>query len=222
MSLRSRVWLVIVIATLHPSGTYNMNATADVAQDAAVVIDGRVDNAARVDASIVRAAQREAARVFKQAGVVITWSEAPAASAANRVHVRLLAAEDAKRVMMASEGGYRVVAQASSEARRVYVDWGGVHAAAIHAGRNPSEVLGIVLAHELGHLLLPGYGHGATGLMRARYTTLLAGDFRFTAHEASLMQQTARTWNAGLKDRERSAPPGIAAAGENTAYGIGC
>src|SRR3954454_13924468 len=112
MSLRSRVWLVIVTATLHPSATDNINATADVAQDAAVVIDGQMDNAARVGASIVRAAQREAARVFKEAGVVINWS--PAASAANPVHVRLLAAEDAKRIMVASEGGYRVVAQASS------------------------------------------------------------------------------------------------------------
>jgi len=34
---------------------------------------------------------------------------------------------------------------------------------------NPSRVLALVLAHEVGHTLLPEYSHSSSGLMRARW-----------------------------------------------------
>jgi len=39
------------------------------------------------------------------------------------------------------------------------------------SGSGPlSEILGSVMAHEVGHLLLPGVGHSIRGIMRARWT----------------------------------------------------
>jgi hypothetical protein len=39
-----------------------------------------------------------------------------------------------------------------------------------------STILAYVIAHELGHLLLPGYGHSPTGVMRADWDNPLARD----------------------------------------------
>jgi hypothetical protein len=56
-------------------------------------------------------------------------------------------------------------------------------------GQDPADILALVLAHEIGHLLLPVGAHSEHGVMRARWRTedlrrLDVGRLGFTAEQA--------------------------------------
>jgi hypothetical protein len=56
-----------------------------------------------------------------------------------------------------------------------------------------SSVLAIVMAHEIGHLLLPDSRHSAAGLMRGvwdreDFSNAVSGVLRFSAHQADLIR----------------------------------
>ena len=74
----------------------------------------------------------------------------------------------------------------------VYID--RVEALATETGVDRGELLGRVVAHEIGHLLLGTSEHAPTGLMRATWTNLeirrqLPLDWRFSAQESAEMQR---------------------------------
>ena len=77
------------------------------------------------------------------------------------------------------------------------------HAAA-HADVSSGTLLGRVMAHEIGHLLLGGRYHGATGVMRAEWPDALlsrTGDqWRFSIDETARMRRTLDS------DRSESCP----------------
>ena len=64
--------------------------------------------------------------------------------------------------------------------------------AASRAGVEPGTLLGRVMAHEVGHLLLGGGYHGDAGVMRAHWPDALIGhageEWRFSILEATRMQ----------------------------------
>jgi hypothetical protein len=58
-----------------------------------------------------------------------------------------------------------VLGFAIPSANRVYVHYDRVHALARHHKEQPGWFLGVVIAHELGHILLPRAGHTEIGVM---------------------------------------------------------
>ena len=55
------------------------------------------------------------------------------------------------------------------------------------------EILGHIMAHEIGHLLLPGYAHSVTGIMRAHWrqvewTLICQGKLNFLREEARFLR----------------------------------
>ncbi len=68
-------------------------------------------------------------------------------------------------------------------------------AAAVRAGVQPGLVLGLVMAHEIGHLLLGTGYHGDAGVMRAHWPDALLNrapeQWRFSGLEARRLQQAA-------------------------------
>lgn len=68
-----------------------------------------------------------------------------------------------------------------------------IHAAASRVGAEPGTLLGRVMAHEVGHLLLGSGYHGSAGVMRAEWPdTFLTRDgdaWRFSMYEAERMRQ---------------------------------
>jgi hypothetical protein len=73
-------------------------------------------------------------------------------------------------------------------------------------------ILGDVIAHELGHLLLGNHAHSVQGIMRARWQAdqlhgLSAGRLFFTTDQAARLRNSARSL------RERSSPVVVAEAG---------
>jgi predicted SprT family Zn-dependent metalloprotease len=58
-----------------------------------------------------------------------------------------------------------------------------------------ADVMGGVVAHEIGHLLLGSHAHASTGIMRAQWRgedlhKLVKGELLFTAEQAAQMRTT--------------------------------
>ena len=72
----------------------------------------------------------------------------------------------------------------------VNVVWSVAHG----AGVDPRDLLGLAIAHELGHVLLNTNSHARTGLMRANWSRAELrradeSDSRFLSNEAATMRQ---------------------------------
>jgi len=67
-----------------------------------------------------------------------------------------------------------------------------------HAESQTPTILGAVIAHELGHLLLSTNEHSRTGIMQSHWypdqvLQLMKGDLLFTREQSKLMREKART-----------------------------
>jgi hypothetical protein len=135
----------------------------------AIVI--RIDDHVDVPSDILTIAQNEATRIFRAAGVPVEWTlrrEAqPPGDAARNFTVVILndpAAVAGKPVDFVESN---VAGQAVRNAGRAYIYYRRVTFAAARHARHVGTVLGMVIAHELGHLLLPPNSHASAGIMRA-------------------------------------------------------
>jgi hypothetical protein len=89
---------------------------------------------------------------------------------------------------------------AAANGRIAYVLYDRVVAAALGAGWDPVDFMSVVIAHEIGHLLLPRGSHTADGLMRGHWEIddLRRVDRRtltFTDGQAELMRQTLLSYD---------------------------
>ena len=107
--------------------------------------------------------------VYAKIGVHVVWVEGAAAGApadgALHLDVILLTAGMADRIRR----DVTAFGLASHVARRAYIFCTRVFAHASETGSDPSRVLGLVLAHEIGHMLLPEHSHTVSGLMMAEW-----------------------------------------------------
>ena len=87
--------------------------------------------------------------------------------------------------------GVALAADANRAVVSVYLD--AVAYVARRYGQPIGKVLGIALAHEIGHVLLPPPSHSTSGIMRASWEGdalrhAISGDIAFTARQAALMR----------------------------------
>ena len=150
-----------------------------------------IENRGVVLPEIVGGAREQLEHVFDAAGVGVESSAEPDHDrCANQftIHVVILGGSNADRFTERERVNRKVLAQASSEARRVYVFWDRVGPAVDGQAIPRDDALGIVLAHELGHVLLPGRGHSPHGIMQANYNAYLSYGLKFTAEEGAVMR----------------------------------
>jgi hypothetical protein len=150
-----------------------------------------IHDTAAVTGDDLTAARILTAKVFGRAGVNIEWTTSsacsPGADAPFCVQVLLRprnreSAPGPRRVMgtaLASDPGRAVLS--------LYFD--AITAVALRYGMPRGEVLGLALAHEMGHVLLPPPSHAATGIMQPSWEGddirhVLAGDAVFTTAQA--------------------------------------
>jgi len=78
--------------------------------------------------------------------------------------------------------------QASHMTKRAYIFCERVLAHAQATGSDPGRMLGLVLAHEIGHMLLPGHGYTAVGLMRADWIGTITAIPEFLPEQAETIR----------------------------------
>jgi hypothetical protein len=146
-----------------------------------------VVNHAEVPAGTLADAQRRASDVFAAAGVFTAWvAEDPdtgsSDGAALHLRVLLLSPEMSERKISSGRLGDRVMGLAYRIAKRADILYPRIADLALKKGCQVSDVLGRVLAHEIGHLLL-ATGHSDRGIMQADLELRRGAPLRFTAAE---------------------------------------
>jgi hypothetical protein len=173
-----------------------------VAQEPArLAVRVAIHDSAIVPIDVLETARNRAGAAFERAGVDVEWG-APGSG------TNLCRSNDAApfciqvllrpRDSQSAPGSRRIMgmALAADERRAVlslYFD--AVTDVARRYGSPRGEVLGLALAHEMGHVLLPPPSHSATGIMQPSWEGddirhVLAGDVTFT--EAQILAIRAR------------------------------
>lgn len=158
------------------------------AQDEARTLVLHVDNYARIPSDVLAQAEREAARVYEAAGVRVAWNhgddEAEREPGGRHLLVLLLDTEMTHRKTGNDRIGNDVLGTASHGTGRAYVFTQRVIERALSSGHEASQLIGRVMAHEIGHLLLHQGSHSASGIMRANLSFRTRSLATFTKPQA--------------------------------------
>jgi hypothetical protein len=182
-TISSAILLVIAAAAVAADST---EGTAD--QPTLFV---HIENRGAVLPETLGNARKQLAHIFDAAGVRVESTIEPGhdrCAGQLTVHVLLLAGTIADRFIKSQQVGRNVLAQANSDARRVYVFWDRVGPAVDHQAIDRGDALGVVIAHELGHVLLPGRGHSRSGLMQANYEAFFSYGLKFDSQESAALR----------------------------------
>jgi hypothetical protein len=154
----------------------------------------QLHNLAGAPPSMVTRAESEVTRMYDEAGVHVEWdrSDTPHASSTDVVRVILLEYEGGE-LRRSPDTVMGAALRTPGGSRIAYVFYRRVRAEAERYSVSTPFVLACAIAHELGHLLMPGGGHSRDGIMRACWTR---DDFnradqsalRFSEHQIVLMR----------------------------------
>ncbi len=161
----------------------------------------RVNNYARVSPATLNASERETGRILGQAGLQTEWVNCPgkggSATTQNPCNEPLESTDIVLRLIPESINnqyqdsvfGFAVVPIVAS----VYVNYAVNSARRDNAEFEVPMVLGSVIAHEIGHLLLGLNSHSVTGIMQKRWERnqvrqAITGNLLFTGEQGTLMQ----------------------------------
>ena len=145
-------------------------------------------NNAQVPAGQFAEARRAVVTVYANIGVHVIWAGGVAATApvdgALHLDVILLNAAMAKR----HQPNTAAFGQASRETKRAYIFCERTLEHAHSTGTDPGRMLGLVLAHEIGHMLLPRHSHTAAGLMKAEWIGTITAIPEFLPEQAETIR----------------------------------
>ena len=145
------------------------------AQDERLPMRIVVYDKAQVPPDVLAQAKAVVSRVFGEIGVDVAWMdgaeftrEMPSDNTARSafvhsvVQVNVIAPDSHK--MLGRKNS--VLGGAGTGTRRMWVAFARIQQSARLARADVSDVLGYVIAHELGHVFMPSRAHALTGLMR--------------------------------------------------------
>ena len=156
------------------------------ASEAKATIVVRVDNLMSVPTDWLQEAQKEASQAYDAIGISLVWlndgaAKLDRASGGHRFSVLLGRSIRMRRAPRGALGF------APHRTNRIYIF--GDRIATLAVGRRDFEVvLGRVLAHELGHHLLPGQGHSNEGIMQKQVDFRSAKEVGFTDEQCQSIQ----------------------------------
>lgn len=179
---------IMVAAALTASAlTGELSSAADREGPAIVV---HVSDYSGVGSAGLARALAHAQGVFKTAGVRVVWSDAKAGPNARacgglNLFVILLSPEQ-----MEEQGGREIaLGRASRADLQAWIYPGRVSKLAWQRSMDERALLGLAIAHEIGHLVLPGQDHSPTGIMTAGINTEARGmGARFTPQESAAIR----------------------------------
>src|SRR5512138_996735 len=155
---------------------------ADQNDSATVVV--RIDNLAPVPDGYLEFAESRAAEVFTRIGVRVAWIDEETAF---REHLRppftvvviKSTTQPVVRPTLVDALGF-----ADPSVARAHVIYDRVEEMTMRSRRSTASLLGDVIAHELGHLMLPPPAHSARGIMRSGVDVLARPIETFTPPQA--------------------------------------
>jgi hypothetical protein len=204
------------LAALAATGSGTL-AWAKNPEKTAEVITLRVYDYAQVSRPALLAAEGEATRILRQASVELRWVDCPTVEAERDSYRQCLSAglEDALviRVLPKAMVGLQEKT-ADTLGSAIGCDHGPCSVAGVYYDRVRSlsgaatapvpTLLGRVMAHEIGHILLGPQAHSRTGIMRAYWTdhelsSAASQEMVFTAEQSHRMKsRIAEQAQAGL------------------------
>jgi hypothetical protein len=144
---------------------------------------------------MLEAAERVSARILEGVGIQVTWINGPAPERngyflPTDLGLRILPQSMADLAPLDDNTlGFAAVSADQRSSYLASVFYQRVVALADSGGFSRTDILGCVMVHELGHLLLGSSGHFPFGIMRARLTPgELLGPLKFTPAQAQLMR----------------------------------
>jgi hypothetical protein len=156
------------------------------------VVQVHIIDGAEVPEDTLERAQSEATYVFRLSGITLVWVDAKGCQNSCltvRIVVQAISAKSRNPHMLG-------VAPSTEEARgiNVWIFYPRVRAYSSDLGIHASTLLGHVMAHEMGHLLLPLGAHSLTGIMRAEWDpaqvrNATRGRLTFTPDQAALIRE---------------------------------
>jgi hypothetical protein len=151
-------------------------------------------NRADVPDIALKQAEHHAARIFSAAGIALRWAHTRPDEPypGPGPHVRIIIVPDSRM-----ERDRRRVGAALRGTIDAYVFASRVADRAAHARVDIAIFLGHVIAHEIGHLLLPYGSHSLHGVMRAEWDRahgddMLKGRLLFASGQADLIRTRVR------------------------------
>lgn len=183
----------VVIIVLLTSLTAVTRAGAQ-SVDRRPVLDVAIDNRSSPAATELGAARSRLRFIFAEAGIrllLMTRDEfvAPRRSGFDPIDLIVFGDREADGVIT---GDRRRLGFAIPAARRVYVHYDRVSDLARARGVQPGWFLGVVMAHELAHVLLLRTGHVAEGIMAASLTPDPKCPPAFSRDEAKQLRERLR------------------------------
>jgi hypothetical protein len=159
----------------------------------------RLINPIGVGDRTLQRASNEVSLIFAAAAVDAVWTDGtsrrPVVAIRDAdVEVILLSEETARSSIARFDFTYDHLGYVVRPELRAYVFWSHVRDAAFYSSRDAGEVLGLVIAHEVGHLLLPDGKHSSNGIMQAAFDLSVRWSQRFAPEDSALIHAALAEW----------------------------
>jgi hypothetical protein len=145
-----------------------------------------------VSRDVLTEAEQLASKVYRKAGVRTVWTDGAAATAQpdGAFHVDVLLLSKNMVVQKSQLDGIpeQVLGRAARPTRRAYIFYDRVAYHAKLTGSGVAVLLGAVIAHEVGHLLLPVFSHSPSGIMSANWEAFIVRLPGFTADQGTTIR----------------------------------
>jgi hypothetical protein len=187
-------------------------AAALRAADLSPTITVLMYNYAPIPSDVLVQTEAKVARIYQHCGIKIRWVNSPLSSgaagqasdaelspASTLLALRMLSRPMAERVRRAQETvGFVLSPEDGSFATVADVFAGDIEQLANNRGIPERILLGYIVTHELGHLLLGPGSHGTTGIMHSPWRVkelenIARGFMMFTPDEAERMRTNIRS-----------------------------
>jgi hypothetical protein len=194
------------------------SAAAEPAEPLTILLVA-VDHA-QVPEQVLTRAKAEAARIYRSAGIKLVWSDTLDFSVPQMI-LNIVSKPTGARLtipgsLAVKAADSRVLGVAPGHKNRrdlaVWAFYERILDVATILGVDPGLLLGHVIAHEMGHLLLPYDAHSQTGLMRAGWDKFQAanavvGNLKFNPGESGLIRRSVAKMAAGGPSSRVSSSP---------------
>jgi hypothetical protein len=145
-----------------------------------------------VPADVAETARNEVSGIFRRSQISLTWIEFDACQGSCftiKMVSKLLGDKSRNPKVIGIAPGTREV-----RGKLAYIFYERVRVYSAQLGLDTAQMLGHVIAHELGHLLLPYGSHTVAGIMRsewdrAQVTSAASGTLRFTPVQVELIRE---------------------------------